>query len=60
MSEKQKKFSKIEYINEFNKKNYVGVSIRVRPEDREFIKGVADKKGMSVAQLIVEAVKKFN
>ena len=47
---------KLDYIAEYNKK-FVRVQIQVTPEERDRIKALASKKGMSVKELILSAIR---
>ena len=48
--------NKLDYIAEYNKK-FVRVQIQVTPEERDRIKALASKKGMSVKELILSAIR---
>ncbi len=48
--------NKLDYIASYNKK-FVRVQIQVTPEERDKIKALASKKGMSVKELILSAIK---
>ena len=47
---------KLDYIASYNKK-FVRVQIQVTPEERDRIKALASKKGMSVKELILSAIR---
>lgn len=49
-----------EYRAQYCKENYVAVSLRVRPDVRDFISGCADRLGLSKTELIVRAVQEYN
>ena len=48
--------NKLDYIASYNKK-FVRVQIQVTPEERDRIKALASKKGMSVKELILSAIR---
>jgi predicted DNA binding CopG/RHH family protein len=48
--------NKLDYIASYNKK-FVRVQIQVTPEERDKIKALASKKGMSVKELILSAIR---
>ena len=50
--------NKLDYIASYNKK-FVRVQIQVTPEERDKIKALASKKGMSVKELILSAIRNF-
>lgn len=49
---------KLEYIAEYNKK-MARLTIQLPPEDKERIKGIATKKGMSLKELILTAIYEY-
>jgi hypothetical protein len=50
--------NKLEYIASYNKK-FVRVQIQVTPEERDKIKALASEKDMSVKELILIAIRRF-
>ena len=50
--------NKLDYIASYNKK-FVRGQIQVTPEERDKIKALASKKGMSVKELILIAIRRF-
>ena len=58
MSEKQKKFSKIEYNNKYNEQNYARIGLRIKPDEKEWIEKLAKEEGTSVTKLLINSVKK--
>lgn len=57
--ENQKKSStaQIRAVNKYNKKTYSNISIRIKPDDAEFIDSYAKRINISKAQLIVKAIR---
>lgn len=54
------KFDKIAYNAKYNSKNYKQLKITLREADRDYIWRIADKYGLSNAELIKRAVKLFD
>ena len=52
--------AKIKANDRYNKKHYKNISIRTKPDQADYIKQVADRKGLSLPQLIVNAVKEYD
>jgi predicted DNA binding CopG/RHH family protein len=50
--------NKLDYIASYNKK-FVRIQIQVTPEERDKIKALASEKGMSVKELILIAIRRF-
>lgn len=50
--------NKLEYIASYNKK-FVRIQIQVTPEERDKIKALASEEGMSVKELILKAIRRF-
>ena len=50
--------SKYEVINEYNKKNYFVVTLRIPKEKEEMLKELADMENTSVNKLIINAMEK--
>ena len=55
----QAKANKIAYTNDWVKKNYKAITIKVYPAEKERILAMAEAKGMSVKALIMEAIDRF-
>lgn len=49
---------KLEYIASYNKK-FVRIQIQVTPEERDKIKALASERDMSVKELILIAIRRF-
>ena len=47
----------INYINTYNKENYVNISIRVKPDVKKEIVNDAESRKMSIASFIVKSCK---
>lgn len=50
--------NKLDYIASYNKK-FVRIQIQVTPDERDKIKALASEKGMSVKELILLAIRRF-
>ena len=50
--------NKLDYIASYNKK-FVRIQIQVTPEERDKIKALASKRDMSVKELILVAIRRF-
>lgn len=50
--------NKLEYISSYNKK-FVRIQIQVTPEERDKIKVLASERDMSVKELILIAIRRF-
>ena len=48
--------NKLDYINEYGKENYDRINLTVPKGLREFYKGEADKRGLSVSKMFTNAV----
>lgn len=51
-------FNQQQYKNQYNKKNYENISIRIKKEKKEKIINLAKEKNISVAKLITTLVEK--
>lgn len=51
--------AKIRANNRYAQKTYKNINIKIKPEEAENIRNIADKHGLSIARLIVEAVRLF-
>ena len=52
-------FDQIEYINEYNKSHYDNISIRVPKGTKQEWKSEAQRRGLSLAELITRAIDAF-
>ena len=52
--------AKIKANNKYKNKTYKRIDIDIRPEIADYIKQVADKKGLSLPQLIINAIKEYD
>ena len=52
--------AKINANDRYNKKHYKNISIRVKPEEADYIRKVAKDKEISIAQLILQSVKMYD
>ena len=52
--------AKIKANDRYNKKHYKNISIRIKPDQADYITQVADKLNLSIAKLIVNAVKEYD
>ena len=55
--DKMHKAKAMNYINMYNKENYVNISIRVKPEVKQEIVNNAETRKMSLASFIVKSCK---
>ena len=54
---REKKFDKIAYNREYNKKKYVRMTIQFSAENADFLRKMADSFGLSQPKLIIAALK---
>lgn len=52
--------AKIEANNRYAQKTYKNISIKIKPHEAEYIRSTAKKFNLSIAQLIIQAVKQFD
>ena len=52
--------AKINANDRYNKNHYENISIRVKPEEADYIRKVAKDKEISIAQLILQSVKMYD
>ena len=60
--EKTKKNSdaRIKANNKYAKSHYKNISIKIRPDQAEYIRDVASKNNLSIAQLILNSVTEYD
>lgn len=59
-NKKKNSDAKIAANDRYNKKHYKNISIRIKPDQADFIRDTAKKKNLSIAQLIINAVELFD
>ena len=52
--------AKIKANNKYSKSHYKNINIKIKPDQADYIKQVADKLNLSIAKLIVNAVKEYD
>ena len=52
--------AKIKATDRYNKKHYKNISIRVKPEEADYIRKVAKYRGISITQLMLQAVELYD
>lgn len=59
-NKKKNSDAKIAANDRYNKKHYKNISIRIKPDQADFIRDTAKKNNLSIAQLIINAVELFD
>ena len=52
--------ARIRANNKYSRSHYKNVSIKIKPDEAEYIRDTAKKYGLSIARLILQAVRVFD